>query len=78
MKKRADIHQLIHSLRGSLKRKPGEKPITQELIEEHAEEVRRDEEANPPSLKLRGTGWARFEKWRQRNQQPAKRRRAKR
>jgi AbrB family looped-hinge helix DNA binding protein len=34
----------IDSVCGMLKRKPGEKPITQELIEEHAEEVRRDEE----------------------------------
>jgi len=36
--------EFIDSVRGMFKRKPGEKPVTQELIEEHAEEVRRDEE----------------------------------
>jgi AbrB family looped-hinge helix DNA binding protein len=36
--------EYIESFRGIFKRKPGEKPVTQELIEEHAEEVRRDEE----------------------------------
>ncbi len=36
--------EYIASFRGIFKRKPGEKPVTQELIEEHAEEVRRDEE----------------------------------
>ncbi|HUJ71634.1 MAG TPA: AbrB/MazE/SpoVT family DNA-binding domain-containing protein [Verrucomicrobiae bacterium] len=34
----------IDSVCGMLKRKSGGKPVTQELIEEHAEEVRRDEE----------------------------------
>ena len=36
--------EYINSFRGIFKRKPGEPPVTQELIEEHAEEVRRDEE----------------------------------
>ena len=36
--------EFIDSVRGMFKLKPGEKPVTQELIEEHAEEVRRDEE----------------------------------
>jgi len=34
----------IDSVCGMLKRKPGSKLVTQELIEEHAEEVRRDED----------------------------------
>ena len=33
----------IESFRGILKRRPGSKPVTQQLIEEHAEEVRREE-----------------------------------
>jgi AbrB family looped-hinge helix DNA binding protein len=36
--------EFIDSVRGMFKLKLGEKPVTQELIEEHAEEVRRDEE----------------------------------
>jgi AbrB family looped-hinge helix DNA binding protein len=36
--------EYINSLCGMFKVKPGEKLATQELIEEHAEEVRRDEE----------------------------------
>jgi len=36
--------EYIHSFCGIFKLKPGEKPVTEELIEEHAEEVRRDEE----------------------------------
>jgi AbrB family looped-hinge helix DNA binding protein len=36
--------EYIESFCGILKRKPGSKLVTQELIEEHAEEVRRDEE----------------------------------
>jgi len=36
--------EYIDSFCGVFKRKPGEKPVTQQLIEEHAEEVRRDEE----------------------------------
>jgi AbrB family looped-hinge helix DNA binding protein len=36
--------EFIESFRGIFKLKPGEKSPTQELIEEHAEEVRRDEE----------------------------------
>ena len=36
--------EYINSLCGMFKLRPGEKPVTQELIEEHAEEVRRDEE----------------------------------
>lgn len=36
--------EYIESFRGIFKRKPGEKPVTRELIEEHAEEIRRDEE----------------------------------
>ncbi|HXI84836.1 MAG TPA: AbrB/MazE/SpoVT family DNA-binding domain-containing protein [Verrucomicrobiae bacterium] len=36
--------EFIESFRGIFKLKPGEKSATQELIEEHAEEVRRDEE----------------------------------
>jgi len=36
--------EYINSFRGIFKLKPGEKPVTQELIEEHADEVRRDEE----------------------------------
>src|SRR5437016_5418765 len=66
MKKRADIHQLIRALRGSLKRKPGEKPFVQEWAEYKAEE-----------RALEDAKWARFETWCHRKQQPAKRRRAK-
>ena len=33
----------IDSVKGMLKRKPGEKPVTQELIEEHAAEVAAEE-----------------------------------
>ena len=33
----------IESVRGILKRKPGEKPVTRELIEEHAAEVAAEE-----------------------------------
>ncbi len=36
--------EFIRSVRGMFKLKPGEKPVTQELMEEHAEEVRREEE----------------------------------
>jgi AbrB family looped-hinge helix DNA binding protein len=36
--------EYIESFCGIFKRKPGEKLVTQELIEEHAKEVRRDEE----------------------------------
>lgn len=36
--------EFIDSIRGMFKLRPGEKSVTQELIEEHAEEVRRDEE----------------------------------
>ncbi|MGD0058420.1 MAG: AbrB/MazE/SpoVT family DNA-binding domain-containing protein [Verrucomicrobiia bacterium] len=36
--------EYIESFCGIFKRKPGSKPVTQELIEEHAEEVRREEE----------------------------------
>lgn len=36
--------EYIDSFCGIFKRKPGEKPVTHQLIEEHAEEVRRDEE----------------------------------
>jgi len=35
----------IESLCGMLKRKPGSKSVTQQLVEEHAEEVRREEAA---------------------------------
>jgi AbrB family looped-hinge helix DNA binding protein len=35
--------EYIDSFCGIFKRKPGSKPVTQELIEEHAEEVRREE-----------------------------------
>jgi AbrB family looped-hinge helix DNA binding protein len=35
--------EYIRSFRGILKRRPGSKPVTQQLIEEHAEEVRREE-----------------------------------
>ena len=34
----------IGSLCGMLKRKPGARPVTQRLVGEHAEEVRREEE----------------------------------
>ena len=34
----------IESVCGMLKRKPGSKPVTQQLIEEHAVEVLRDQE----------------------------------
>jgi AbrB family looped-hinge helix DNA binding protein len=34
----------IESLCGMLKRAPGTKPVTQRLMEEHAEEVRREEQ----------------------------------
>lgn len=33
----------IDSFRGILKRMPGEKPMTQELVEDHVEEVAREE-----------------------------------
>jgi len=33
----------IDSIQGILQRKPGEKPMTQELVEEHATEVSREE-----------------------------------
>ena len=33
----------IDSIRGILKPEPGEKPVTQELVEEHAAEVAREE-----------------------------------
>ena len=36
--------EFIDSVRGMFKLRPGEKSVTQELVEEHAEEVRRDEE----------------------------------
>ena len=36
--------EFIDSVCGMFKLKPGEKSVTQELIEEHADEVRRDEE----------------------------------
>jgi len=36
--------EFIDSIRGMFKLRPGEKSVTQELVEEHAEEVRRDEE----------------------------------
>ncbi|MBM4046422.1 MAG: AbrB/MazE/SpoVT family DNA-binding domain-containing protein [Planctomycetes bacterium] len=36
--------EYIRSFRGIFKLRPGEKRVTQELIEEHAEEVRREEE----------------------------------
>jgi AbrB family looped-hinge helix DNA binding protein len=36
--------EYIESFRGIFKRKPGSKPVTQQLMEEHAEEVRREEE----------------------------------
>ena len=36
-------HAYIESFRGIFKRRPGAKPVTQQLIEEHAEEVRREE-----------------------------------
>ena len=35
--------EYINSFCGIFKRKPGSKPVTQQLIEEHAEEVRREE-----------------------------------
>lgn len=34
----------IKALQGILKAEPGEKPMTQDLLEEHAEEIRREEE----------------------------------
>jgi AbrB family looped-hinge helix DNA binding protein len=34
----------IESLCGMLKRRPGARPVTQSLMEDHAEEVRREEE----------------------------------
>lgn len=67
MKKRVDIRQLIHSFRGSLKRKPGDKPFAEEWAEYKAEE-RALEEAK----------WARFEKRCHRKQPPAKPSRGKR
>jgi len=36
--------EYIESFRGIFKLKPGEKSATQELLEEHAEELRREEE----------------------------------
>lgn len=36
--------EYIESFCGILKRRPGSKPVTQQLIEEHAEEIRREEE----------------------------------
>jgi hypothetical protein len=36
--------EYIESFRGIFKRKPGSKPVTQQLLEDHAEEVRREEE----------------------------------
>lgn len=36
--------EYIESFCGIFKRKPGSKPVTEQLIEEHAEEVRREEE----------------------------------
>ena len=36
--------EFIESVCGMLKRKPGEKPATQELLEDRAEELRREEE----------------------------------
>lgn len=62
MKSKADIDRRIHSLRGSLKRKPGEKSITQELLKDRAEDLRLEE-----------AKWARFEKRCRDKQAPAKR-----
>lgn len=44
MKPKLATHPSIRSYCGILKRKPGTKPVTQRLIEENAEEVRREEE----------------------------------
>ncbi|MBM4034655.1 MAG: AbrB/MazE/SpoVT family DNA-binding domain-containing protein [Planctomycetes bacterium] len=35
--------ELIHSFRGILKVRPGEKPVTEQLLEDHAEELRKEE-----------------------------------
>ena len=35
--------EYVRSLRGLLKLKPGEKPATQELLEDRAEDIRREE-----------------------------------
>jgi hypothetical protein len=43
MNARKDIPAHIRKVRGSLKLRPGEKPITQELLEDRAEDLRLEE-----------------------------------
>ena len=40
---KTQMREYIHSLRGSLKRKPGEKSVVQELIEERRAEKKKED-----------------------------------